>query len=94
MFYVQTSADEFGNTGHGYFVIEATPDNLGDPYSPGRERLIVTAPEEFRNKWPTLVRDALSWWKETEGPARELSFTEWAELTDFKSKTKYSQSPW
>ena len=84
-FYVEKSADEYGNIGHWpYQVIEAVPEPYATEYGPGRERLAVVAPDAFRDKWSHLVRDALGGWQETEGPVRLLTREEWAVLTGYE----------
>lgn len=43
--------------------------------------LAVLAPEEFRDRWPTVGKNNLDAWVETAGPARMLTAGEWRSLT-------------
>lgn len=73
-FFVELARDPEGNTGHGRVVIEAE--------APTETSLRVVGPPEFRAKWPTLTN--YREWLEVEGPARQLTISEWEALTDQK----------
>lgn len=82
-FYVQLPADEYGNVGHPYYIIEATEE--GDAFGAAfGSRLHVAAPAEFTSKWPTVRKGptGVGDWVETEGPARKMTREEWVSIVE------------
>ena len=78
-FFIERPADKEGNTALPRAVVEARCEPW--PGQPGRELLMPVAPPEvaarWRDGWP---KDMYGGWAECGGPARMLTYEEWASL--------------
>ena len=72
-FWIEMPQDEFFNTGHHPQIIEGE----AGPWEayPDLTQIVVTAPEDFKESWPTVL--TIHGWVEVEGPVRKLSYDEY-----------------
>lgn len=80
-FIVPTAANQYGNVAYFRCIMEV---ELGEE-PPHRLFLRVLAPEKMATTWPTISPTASSY-RIVEGPARLLTFAEWADITGFSPK--------
>ena len=74
---VELPADVAGNTRYGYTVVEVELESTKYGYDHYR----VISPDSFRQKWPSFMPVG---WQETKGPARELTWEEWADVVGWR----------